>query len=293
MDPAEAKEAVKREMARLKAREAGGPKVSLLEANERLLRKYWDQIYEHRNNRDPDAAWYRLRRAVLALGTVPLTASRDEIQQAVNLQANNQRDVVAALNQILKWMGRADTVLTRFRPEERVVLYKSLAELEELSGSFEEPFRTLCWVAFATGCRLGEIFHLQPKHYNAKDCWVYVEAQRREDWEISPPKNRKHRAAVIPEAIPWLLKWFSVPESDKKELRRKRHAELFRRVAGKDFKFHDLRHSYAIHLLTKGASLELVAQSLGDDIQVVQMYYAGFVLHDFGLETLNRLLAVK
>ena len=44
----------------------------------------------------------------------------------------------------------------------------------------------------------------------------------------------------------------------------------------KHLKFHDLRHSYAIYLLSLGMSLERVAQSLGNSIQFCQQYYVGF-----------------
>jgi integrase len=54
--------------------------------------------------------------------------------------------------------------------------------------------------------------------------------------------------------------------------------------------FHDLRHSYAIHMLEKvEVSLTMVAKLLGDSIQVVEQYYAGFALGEEGLRSVDLL----
>ena len=70
----EAREAVGREVLRLRKMHGTSKKVTLSPANIRTLKRYWDAEYEHRDNVDQRSAWARLRRAVESLGDVPLTA---------------------------------------------------------------------------------------------------------------------------------------------------------------------------------------------------------------------------
>lgn len=53
---------------------------------------------------------------------------------------------------------------------------------------------------------------------------------------------------------------------------------------------HDLRHSHAIYLLSKGASLTQVALNLRNRIDVCQKYYTGFEHTDSTLEGLKKLI---
>ena len=61
----------------------------------------------------------------------------------------------------------------------------------------------------------------------------------------------------------------------------------------KHCKWHDLRHSYAIFLLTKGVPIQLVAQSMGNSVSVCEKHYAGFVLTDVGISAINNILTPK
>jgi len=144
--------------------------------------------------------------------------------------------------------------------------------------------------AFATGGRLGEIFAMT-KTVGAKRA-VYIDRQMKMDLTYGPTKNKRSRwIKVLEELWPDTQNWLKVSEAERKALRRERWADIVRGACKtafpkdpeKHLKFHDLRHSYAIHCLSKGLTLEQVAKALGDSIVVVQEYYTGFVL------TLNEL----
>jgi integrase len=85
------------------------------------------------------------------------------------------------------------------------------------------------------------------------------------------------------------------------EIRNARYAErvrtagrkVFPKDTSKHIKFHDLRHSYAIHLLNQGVPIGLVAQALGDSVQVTQENYLGFCLTDEGVSMVRTILDGK
>jgi hypothetical protein len=292
----EAAEAARRELARLRELAGGGRRRTLLSAaNLRTLQRYWDAEFEHRHHVDKPAAWNRLRRAVEALGDVPLTASREELQRQVNRAArgNKHRAIVFALNPLLAFLGRAGVQLEPGKRERRRIRYLTLSQFRTVLAHIIDPyFRLMCGAAFATGCRAGELFSL-PSHI--RDGVVTVEWQvRRGEKKDAETKNRRVRdVPIIPEAAEWLVGWLELDA--RMELRGRRHAEILRAAcrAGKlpEITFHGLRDSYAIHLLSRGVSVALVAQALGDSEAVVQEHYAGFVLTEPGVEAVKRLLS--
>lgn len=58
----------------------------------------------------------------------------------------------------------------------------------------------------------------------------------------------------------------------------------------KHCKWHDLRHSYAVLLIGRGATITLVAQSMGNSVKVCEEYYSGYVLTSEGIETLSKIV---
>lgn len=300
LDYNEALEAARRELKRLKKTLLPqGKKTTLRPANERLFNEYWKAVYSHRTITSPRSARNRLLRALAALGDVPLTADRDELQAQINKscagKTSRQRTVVSALNQILKWMGRGDIKLHRTPKTYAVPKHLSLDEWKQVAKHVEEPFRTLFWVMFCTGCRPGEAYGLTTKHRTS----VWIAQQMMPDGAPGPTKTRKPRhAAIVPAGNKHLDAWLAMSWEDRSKHRTARHADIltaackqaFPKQPQKHLVCRDLRHCYAIHLLSRGVSLSLVAQSLGDNILVAQEYYAGFSLGDESLAAVAKLL---
>jgi integrase len=117
---------------------------------------------------------------------------------------------------------------------------------------------------------------------------IYIDASiKRETLTKKQTKTRRSRIAFVSlHGREYLRTWFSVPEHEKNKLRKSDLAKIFREACKRAFpdrpekhlKFLDLRHSYAIHFIRNGASISLVAQSLGNSVSVCQEYYAGFSL---------------
>jgi lysophospholipase L1-like esterase len=57
-----------------------------------------------------------------------------------------------------------------------------------------------------------------------------------------------------------------------------------------NLKTHDCRHSYAVHLLSSGVSISLIAKSLGNSVLVCEKYYLGYALQEEGIQMIHQLM---
>jgi integrase len=145
-----------------------------------------------------------------------------------------------------------------------------------------ENIRALAVVLFCTGCRLGEAFMFKARDLKANSS-LFVNRQLDRKLAVREVKNRKpHQTILLDEGREAFLKWSSIVD---KESYRKRVQHPIINAAKKAFKDkerqispHDLRHSYAVHMLGLGVPLDRVAKLLGDSVKTTEDYYAGFVM---------------
>lgn len=273
--------------------------VSFHEDNLKLLDEYWRRRYEFRTTKDKYSAKCRLKRAIEAVGMLSLTsADSSALQRAVNRarKGNRQRDTVAALNQMLAFAGRSIR-LSMARKERRKVKYITPEDFKKVLPQVPENFRTLFITLIATGCRVGEAFALERS--DLKGDVLYVETQLdRDELERETKNGRTRHTIVMAEFLDTVKKWVSTPIEKRAEIRRYPHAKImtaaceaiFPDEPEKHLCAHDLRHSYAIWLLTKGVNLTLVAQALGNSVAVCQEYYAGFELTPDSIQAVKSIL---
>ncbi|MCX6125191.1 MAG: site-specific integrase [Proteobacteria bacterium] len=277
------------------------PKPLFYSQNAKALEEYWRREYTHRDLIAPEVMHNDLKCSIEAVGMLSLVAAtREELQAAIDTKytddPNKQRRVVTRLNQILKFLKR-DFTLRKKREVKSPVKYLTMEELEIALRHIRDPqVQILCWVGFATGLRVGEIFAL--KKTDLRQNYLQVTSQLDRQDQLRDTKNRLvRRAYVIEQGSKYLQEWFTMDKKDKDRLRTMQHAKVLGSACAKAFKdkekvccFHDLRHSYAIHLLQKGVPLSHVAQSLGNSTTVCEKYYTGFMLTDLGVETIERIL---
>jgi len=270
--------------------------------NVALMERYWASEYVDRDIVDPGSMKRSLRRAVEAVGTLSLlTATRQDLWLALaNLPAEKQRRAASRLNQLLRFAGRTDVRVRLKRPERPDVRYVTLAQLRELSPKLTQPARDLAWIAFATGLRAGEIFGLRPESVRMEGREVYVESQIVPSGQRRPTKTREPRSTlVVPAGLPALERWLARPEAERHALRNERYSKEIRDAARRlwpheprrHVTLHGLRHSFAIHLLSKDIAIKRVAELLGNSVVVCERYYAGFKTADDDLAALAKRLA--
>lgn len=270
--------------------------------NNSLLLKYWQDEYAHRDLVDPDTARYELERAVAAAGGHSLlSATRKVLQEHVNanFSGNKQRRIISKLNQILKWLKR-DITLTRNRKVIEDVRYLTESDFKEmLKHIYWAPAKILHEVCFYGGFRIGEAFALEPAALNKQRKSIKVLKQVDKSGNKRQTKNDKKRDAYLfPRCIEVLPQWFDF--KSRVDLKYRKQISKVTRAAcrkafpddpSKHLTFHDLRHCYAIALLSKGVSIALVAQSIGDSVRVTEEHYAGFIITSESLEMIDRIVS--
>jgi integrase len=265
--------------------------------NLRLLEKYWQQEYASRKLVRLDSARHRLEQAMGVMGSRSLlTSSRQEIQNALDAATKDkspsvQRNLCSALTQLLRFAGRLDIKLEKARKGRRQVAYLTLDQFMKVREHLSPEYRALFGTCFATGARIGEAFGLLRSKLHKRH--VYIDCQEDRKFDLRDTKTVEARSApFIPELKEDVEAWLDIHE--REHMRNVKHCDVLRAACSaakvRGVKVHDLRHSYAIHLLGRGVSLSLVAQSLGNSDAVCQEYYAGFVLKPEAVEMVASLL---
>jgi integrase len=268
--------------------------------NRKILNDYWEAEYRPRlvNLEDPDTALAELKRSVDAVGAVSLrSGSRNELQTALDerLEGNLHRRAAAKINQILKFLNRGFK-LVQAKEEQIEVKYLTFNECEKLFDSIpNEKIKLLHIAAFATGMRIGELMATESRLYNRSLNTIKVISQIDKKGVKRKTKNGKPRTAyVLPEFKAELERWLEIAPTFNHELRlrmsRYTKSYVARLFPSKDFTFHDMRHCYAIHLLSDGVPLSHVAQCLGDSVPVAEKYYIGFDLSADAISMINSIV---
>ena len=256
---------------------------SVLETNLDALRAYWREVGIRKHRKSPEAAYNRLLRAMAALKETNIkTASGAKLEDAILTNLSNrtsQRDAIAATRQILAYLG-INEILHKPQRIRAKVKCLSLQEFTRALWFIEEPKHKLVfWAAFATGARQGEVFELSNLSPDGKAVEIRDQLTRKKVTD-SPKNGRGRWTYVLTEGREAVEAW--VKTEDKAALRHVRWAEELGAACTKAgvpvVTFHDLRHSYAVHLLrVEGLAMEKVARFLGNSIIVCQEYYTGYV----------------
>ena len=275
-------------------RDAGKPRRLALPGNVKILNKFTEETYTPSKllrmaDGSHAAAINYLNAALKAVGDVPVDGPADPIQATLDQQFRSRPNIhskhVMAVNRLRKYL--ALPYIHHLRSEDIIIVYLSEAEIVELIGKLDDPYRTIVAVAFYTGLRKGEIFGLEPHDIKAENT-LNIVRQITVKGETKKPKNRKARKAfVLPGGMEWVRRWLEM----KTGVGRSNRVNGKIRDAGVPIRFHDLRHSYAVHLIGKGATLEWVARSMGHSTDVCERYYAGFVLTDDAITLMQKLVS--
>lgn len=262
-------------------------------SNAKLLEEYWERAYLHRDLVDKKSAKNRLIRAIDAVGSLSILSSDErELQREVDrkFKGNAQRRIVEALNQIFKFF-KTGVKLRLAREDWGEISYVTEEELKKILPHIKDPqIRLMHEVAFGTGLRAGELFGILPKDFKS-DRSLLVESQIDVNRKRRSTKTRRSRRAIVfKQFVDALNQWLEIPIEERLKFRKRSISKITREASakaiGRSITFHDLRHSYAIYMVSKGIGLTDVKNSIGDTMKVCERYYAGFISTP---ETINRL----
>lgn len=155
---------------------------------------------------------------------------------------------------------------TRFLSEE---------EAQRLIDSASEHLKPILMIALNTGMRLGEILSVQWEH-------VHIDRVIEPYIEITKSKNNKKRFVPLNEDMVGLLQslrnnnsqfvFLGIHGVPLKSVRKPFEGAL-KRAGISDFRFHDLRHTFASHYVMNGGDLLALKEILGhSNMKMVERY---------------------
>lgn len=275
--------------------------------NKAVLDEFWKAEYvpKLKELSDPDSARYEFERAIEALGNCSLRKStKSELQRTIDraLDGNKQRRAVVKLNTLLKFLDRGFTLELAEREKSSIKyitledLPKLLEHLSDVEDVPAESIKTLHEVAFCTGVLIGESFALDPKSYTPDNDTIKIDKQVDKNGKRRETRVNERTTVVVPEGKRALTRWFyikdKIPVSTRLKMSRhtKKAAMLAFKDKSKHITFADLRHSFAIHLLTKGVPINMVADCLGISVPSAKELYGHFNLSGSAISFISRTL---
>jgi integrase len=175
-----------------------------------------------------------------------------------------------------------DAVRAPAAPDPRT-RYLDRADVVRLVEAHEDAsHRALAAFLHATGVELGVALSLRRRDVDLARRWVRAHGRKRRNrnrtarlaaWAL--PYVEPHLGAMLPEARVWPL--------SQKQAERAHHRA--RGAAGiADYTIHDARHSYAVDALRRGASVQAVAQNLGNRPEEVLHTYGAHLAREADYE---------
>jgi integrase len=212
-----------------------------------------------------------------------------------DVSVNRELEVLRhMLNKAIEWGMLDENPFTRFKDsiffEERNdrVRFLEEDEIKKLLDASPPYLVNLIKGAIFTGLRKGDLFNLKWSDVNLERGFLNYREQK---------KREKLGFKYLNGDMIGLLMEIPKEESDYifsgsdgkplKDIKRSFHTAL-KKAGIKDFRWHDLRHTSASHLLMRGASMKAVQEHLGHTTIAMTQRYS-HLSRDFQREEVNRL----
>lgn len=270
---------------------------AISQINQKIFERFWTKVYAVKFLVDERSPRYDILKAIRLIEPLSLQVSTElELQNALKKNCKSTKEhrrTVDRLNQLLVFLER-DFKLKKPAKGIRKVQYVTEVELKQILNHVENSAdRDLILTLFGSGCRKSEALALEPDDY--KNGLLRVNKQLPNSGLKEPKRGKSGTVIVLPQAREAVARW--VKAEDKVSFRY-RIFDVLERACRKAFPGdkskwigpHDLRHSHAIYLLGKGASLTQVALNLRNNIDVCQEYYTGYAHSEDTAEGLKKIL---
>lgn len=233
-----------------------------------------------RRQRSFDSKKYFIQELVKTFGNLPLKDFSNRIieqYQTERLQSKRPATInrhIACLKHMftkaVEWELVGEETLKKIRkvkliPENNKRLrFLPSEECQALIKACDPHLRPIVITALNTGMRRGEILKLRWDQVDLKHGFILLEVTKNgERREIPINETLRQTLEVLPRHIKSLYVFWNGKEGRPYgEVKRSFNSAL-RRTGIKDFTFHDLRHTFASHLVMSGVDLTAVRELLG------------------------------
>jgi len=154
------------------------------------------------------------------------------------------------------------------------VRYLEEEEIKKLYDACAEHLKPIVIVALNTGMRKEEILNLKWKDLDFRNKIIYILDTKNNERQEIPINDIVYRALLAlreKSESPWV---FSKKNGERYGNIRKAFEGAKKRARIVDFRFHDLRHTFASHLVMAGVDLKTVQELLGHKSFEMTLRYA-------------------
>jgi len=185
------------------------------------------------------------------------------------------------ITKAVEWEMATEEVLKRVRkvkqlPERNGRLrFLSKEEIQNLIDACAAHISPIVLMALNTGMRKGEILSLVWEQVDLKHGFILlIDTKNGERREIPINETLRYSLSSLPRHIasPYVF-WQGDDGKRYMDVRRSFRSAL-KRAGIRDFRFHDLRHTFASHLVMAGVDITTVKELLGHKTLTMTMRYA-------------------
>ena len=185
------------------------------------------------------------------------------------------------------------------RIEHKEMDFYTPMEALELLDALDEPYKTLFMTALGTGLRQGELFGLTKPCVDLTMPTIQVRWQLSRDRKLTRPKTKAALRAVpigprLASALGQHLE--TIPDSElnlvfctakgtpylQSNIDRRVFAPTVKKAGIKKIRFHDLRHTYACWLASRGENIKYIQKVMGHSSITTTLDRYGHLLPDTG-----------
>ena len=180
-------------------------------------------------------------------------------------------------NMAIKW-GYAEANPMRevklFREDNERLRYLSAKEEAALIESCAPHLKPIMIFALNTGMRKGEIFHLRWKFVDLKNRLIRVEKTKNNETRIIPMNKLVYDVLMEQKRLRRSEYVFPNRQGKPYDNVKRSFSSALKRAGIHDFRFHDLRHSFASNLVMQGVDIITVKELLGHKSIKMTMRYS-------------------
>lgn len=208
----------------------------------------------------------------------------DQIKRGLNAGGVNRlvSSLKAMFTKALDWKMTDEAVIITVRRvkalkgEVKRLRYLSVQECQELFNSCDAYLKPIVQFALNSGCRRGEILNLKWDNVDLKHGFIsLIETKNGERRET--PINDTLRSVLqgITRRLDVPYVFFDSETGGPASIRfEKRFKTAVKKAGIKDFHFHDLRHTFASHLVMAGVDITTVSKLLGHKSLTMTLRYS-------------------
>jgi len=157
----------------------------------------------------------------------------------------------------------------------RRLRYLSKEECQKLIDACDPHLRPIVITALNTGMRKAEILNLRCDQVDLKHGFILLEITKNgERREIPINHTLRKTLMALPRCLDTPYVFFDLRTGKPYKNIKRSFASTCKRAGIKDFRFHNLRHTFASHLVMAGVDLTTVKELLGHKTLTMTLRYA-------------------